>query len=114
MSVFNRRSHPEADPDAEDRDEWEPGQEWQDEIQPARFNGWNAAGEMLWNFLGLDGSSNWPVLWVGEAIEVPIGADLVSFTQSEENLARRRWHETASVLAGGAGMYRECAQVHSR
>lgn len=72
MSVFNRRSHPEADPDAEDRDEWEPGQEWQDEIQPARFNGWNVAGEMLWSFLGFDGSSNWLVLWVGEEIEVPI------------------------------------------
>ena len=48
------------------------GQEWEDEIQPARFNGWNAAGEMLWNFIGFDGSSDWPVLWVGEAIEVPI------------------------------------------
>lgn len=28
---------PEVDSDAEYRDEWEPGQEWQDEIQPARF-----------------------------------------------------------------------------
>jgi hypothetical protein len=27
---------------------------------------------MLWNFLGFDGSSSWPVLWVGEAVEVPI------------------------------------------
>lgn len=63
---------PEVDPDAEDRDLCQPGQEWQDEIQPARFNGWNAAGEMLWNFVGVDGSSNWAVLWIGEAIEVPI------------------------------------------
>jgi hypothetical protein len=29
---------------------------------------------MLWNFIGFDGSSDWPVLWVGEAIEVPIAA----------------------------------------
>jgi hypothetical protein len=27
---------------------------------------------MLWNFIGVHGSSNWPVLWVGEAIAVPI------------------------------------------
>lgn len=64
---------PEIDPDADDRDQWQPGQEWQDEMQPARFNGWNAAGEMLWSFMGFDGSSNWPVLWVGEEIELPIG-----------------------------------------
>lgn len=63
---------PEVDPDAEDRDLYEPGQEWHDEIQPARFNGWNANGEMLWNFLGFDGSSDWSVPWVGEAIEVPV------------------------------------------
>lgn len=63
---------PEIDPDADDRDMCEPGHEWQDEMQPARFNGWNAAGEMLWNFIGLDDSSNWTVLWVGEAIEAPI------------------------------------------
>lgn len=61
---------PKAESDA--ADDWEPGQEWQDEIQPARFNGWNVAGEMLWSFLGFDGSSNWLVLWVGEEIEVPI------------------------------------------
>lgn len=48
------------------------GIDWQHEIQPARFNGWNAAGEMLWNFLGFDGSSSWPVLWIGEVIGVPI------------------------------------------
>lgn len=59
---------PEVDPDAEDRDLWQPGLEWQDEIQPARFNGWNAAGQMLWSFMGFDGSSDWPVVWVGEAI----------------------------------------------
>ena len=61
---------PEVDPDAEDRDRCDAGQEWQDEIQPARFDGWNDAGEMLWNFRGFDGSSDWPVLWVGEEIEV--------------------------------------------
>lgn len=63
---------PEVDLDAEDRDLCEPGNEWQDEMQPARFNGWNTAGEMLWNFLGFDGSSNWPVLWIGKAIAVPV------------------------------------------
>jgi len=65
---------PEINPDAEDRDLCDPGQAWQDEIQPARFNGWNAEGEMLWNFMGFDGSSNWPVLWIGEAIGVPISS----------------------------------------
>ncbi|RDU96961.1 hypothetical protein [Trinickia dinghuensis] len=63
---------PEIDPDADDRDQWQPGQEWQDEMQSARFNGWNAAGEMLWNFMGFDGASNWPVLWIGGEIAVPI------------------------------------------
>mgnify|MGYP001545622770 CR=1 FL=1 len=63
---------PEVDPDGANRDDWEPGQEWQNEIQPAGFNGWNAAGEMLWNFLGGDGSSIWPVLWVGEEIAVAV------------------------------------------
>ncbi len=63
---------PEVNRDAEDRDLCEPGLEWQDEMQPTRFNGRNAAGEMLWNFLGFDGSSNWPVLWVEEEIGVPI------------------------------------------
>ena len=45
---------------------------WQDEIQPSRFDGWNARGEMLWNFLGVDDSSTWPVLWIGDRIELPI------------------------------------------
>ena len=44
------------------------------EIRPARFNGQSAAGEMLWNLLAVDSSSDWPVLWVGEEIEVPIPA----------------------------------------
>ena len=30
---------PEIDPDSENRDQWEPGQELQDEIQLARFDG---------------------------------------------------------------------------
>jgi hypothetical protein len=41
-------------------------------MQPARFHGWNAAGEMTWNFMGFDGSSDWPMIWIGEAIAVPI------------------------------------------
>lgn len=62
-------------------DDWLPGEEWQDEIQPARFNGWNAAGEMLWNFMGFDGASDWPVLWVGEALKIPLGtAPTVPYT----------------------------------
>ena len=43
-------------PDVGRDDDWDRCQEWQDEIQPARFNGWNAAGEMIWNFIGVDGS----------------------------------------------------------
>lgn len=61
-------------PDVERDDDWLSGEEWQNEIHPARFNGWNATGEMLWNLLGVDGSTNWPVLWVGEMIAVPIAA----------------------------------------
>lgn len=58
-------------PDVGRDDDWDRCQEWQDEIQPARFNGWNAAGEMIWNFIGVDGSSDWSVLWIGEEIGVP-------------------------------------------
>lgn len=46
--------------------------DWQDEIQPARFNGWNANGEMCWNFLGTDDSWSWPILWIGDPIELPV------------------------------------------
>lgn len=46
--------------------------DWQDEIQPARFNGWIANGEMCWNFLGTDDSWNWPILWIGDPIELPV------------------------------------------
>lgn len=46
--------------------------DWQDGIQPARFGGWNASGEMCWNFLGTDDSWNWPVLWIGEPIKLPL------------------------------------------
>jgi hypothetical protein len=45
---------------------------WHDEIQPSRFNGWSADGKMLWNFLGVDNSSTWPVLWIGDVIELPV------------------------------------------
>jgi hypothetical protein len=65
---------PELDPDATWRDQWQPGQEWQDDLQPARFAGLNADGELLWNLLGVDGCSNSPVLWVGEAITAPQNA----------------------------------------
>jgi hypothetical protein len=37
----------------------------------ARFNGRSAEGELLWNFVGIDGSTNWPVLWIGEAVGAP-------------------------------------------
>lgn len=63
---------PEPDPDSAYRDEWEPGQAWLDEMHPARFGGRNARGELLWNFIDIDGLSNWPVLWIGEVIQSPI------------------------------------------
>lgn len=49
-----------------------PGMWWHDEIQPSRFDGWNTAGEMLWNFMGIDDTSNWPVLWIGDPIDLPV------------------------------------------
>lgn len=54
---------PVLDPDAQD--------EWETEIQPARFNGTNADGELLWHCIGIDGSSNWPMRWIGDEVEAP-------------------------------------------
>lgn len=51
---------PVADPDKE--------AEWEDGLQPARFNGRNADGVPLWNCLGIDGNSDWPMRWVGAEI----------------------------------------------
>jgi hypothetical protein len=61
---------------------------WHDEIQPSRFNGWSADGKMLWNFLGVDDSSTWPVLWIGAAIELPVSA--MRARQPEGFSGRRR------------------------
>lgn len=55
---------PEPAPEAEWRDEWQPGQEWMHRLQPARLNGWHAAGDLLWNYVDVDGSPNWRVLWI--------------------------------------------------
>ena len=51
---------------------YDPGQEWQDEIQPMHFNGCNTAGEMLWNFLGFDGSATGRCCGFGRRSEVLI------------------------------------------
>lgn len=43
--------------------DFEPGNEWVNDTQPARY-----AGGGRWNYLGIDGESDWPVIWVGEQI----------------------------------------------
>lgn len=42
---------------------------WMHEDQPARFAGRNAGGEELWDCLGLDDSSTWPMTWIGPEIK---------------------------------------------
>lgn len=43
---------------------------WEAGLQPARFAGRNAAGDLLWNRLGVDGSSNCPMRWIGAELVV--------------------------------------------
>lgn len=43
-------------------------EEWEDGLQPARYAGKNADGHCLWNYIGIDGCTNWPVRWIGEEI----------------------------------------------
>ncbi|MCL6468964.1 MAG: hypothetical protein I4O48_11675 [Ralstonia sp.] len=45
--------------------------EWESEMQPARFAGKDAAGNLLWNCLGIDGASDWPMRWIGKEIGAP-------------------------------------------
>jgi hypothetical protein len=53
------------EPDEESREAWE------DDLQPARYAGKNVDGQLLWNFIGIDGCTNWSVVWIGEAINKP-------------------------------------------
>lgn len=39
--------------------------EWESEMQPARYAGKDANGNLLWNCLGVDGVSDWPMRWIG-------------------------------------------------
>lgn len=51
------------DPDAE--------QDWENEEMPARYVGKNESGEHLWNYLGQEGETSWPVRWIGPEIINP-------------------------------------------
>jgi hypothetical protein len=46
-------------------------EEWECEMQPARFAGRNAEGQPLWNCLAIDGVSDWPMRWVGGEVDAP-------------------------------------------
>lgn len=37
--------------------------DWENYEQPARY-----VGNEMWNYLGIEGNSMWPVRWVGEEI----------------------------------------------
>ena len=48
--------------------------DWENKEQPARFNGYDAAGNESWHWLGVEGdmpgkASRWPSRWVGSEIE---------------------------------------------
>ena len=45
--------------------------EWEAEIQPARFAGKNSESALLWNYLAIEGDSDWPMRWIGGEIEAP-------------------------------------------
>lgn len=42
--------------------------DWEADTQPARYAGKNDRGENLWNCLGIDGASNWPMRWIGDEV----------------------------------------------
>ena len=42
--------------------------EWVNEPQPARFAGRKTDGTGLWDCLGLDETSDWPMRWIGKEI----------------------------------------------
>lgn len=52
---------PVFDPDTDDA--------WEHDQQPARFAGRSESGELLWNYLAIDGNSVWSVRWIGEEID---------------------------------------------
>ena len=54
---------PAFDPDAD--------AEWESEMQPARYAGKDASGNQLWNCLGIDGASDWPMRLIGAEIFAP-------------------------------------------
>lgn len=57
--------------------------EWANALQPARFAGTSAEGELLWNYPGISGCSDWPVMWIDERIEPPRRADIPSARNTE-------------------------------
>lgn len=42
-------------------------EEWEYDNQPARFAGWNASDEELWQCIGYE-DATWPIRWIGEEI----------------------------------------------
>jgi hypothetical protein len=46
--------------------------DWQDGLQPARFIGRDPTTcKLLWSVMGLDGVSDWPMLWIGNKVKEP-------------------------------------------
>lgn len=41
---------------------------WVNEYQPARFAGRREDGTLLWDCLGLEETSDWPMRWIGPEI----------------------------------------------
>ena len=46
--------------------DFDEGDEWANEAQPARY-----AGDGRWNYLAVEGSSDWPVRWIGPKLVAP-------------------------------------------
>lgn len=44
------------------------GEDWENQKMPARYAGKNSEGEDTWNLLGVEGASDWPVIWIGDEI----------------------------------------------
>lgn len=57
------------DPDADSATDHDPG--WENSIMPARFAGRGTEGQALWNYLGQESASDWPVRWIGDEITPP-------------------------------------------
>lgn len=54
---------PTLDPEAEEH--------WESHEQPARFVGYSKDGAERWQCIGVDGVSDWPMLWVGSQLTPP-------------------------------------------